>query len=633
MSIIQRLWRHQPGKYFCLSTKDRKGEWEDHFFSVGEIGKIPKFLKENHDKNLYFCPHGFNKRRRLKKYAVLPKLLYADLDETNPVTLPVKPTVAIESSPGRFVGLWLVDQEINEDLNKGLTYLCKADPGGWDLTQVLRVPNTINYKYESMPKVRLRWSDGPEYSLDEIRKRIPVEDVKHKEVVNDVYAIFKKYEKQLTPFARRELLKGRPERGKRSEVFWRLSQEVIEAGMDSDEAYLILKASPWNKFAGRSSERTQLKREIKKAVTNHITKGSKRQTYIEPGEDEEKESYKFLSRSLEEVEIEKLDWIWYPYLARGELTILEGDPGLGKSYLAQIVSMYIADGKPLPSVKMIKPIQGKIAYFDIENSSGTVTKRRLTDNGCKNFKNFFQEEEAFSIRDEDTIDRVYDAIEYLRPTLVVFDTLNTYVGKTDTHNGADSQQAFRHFRDIAKRFDCSVLVLRHLTKSSKERALYRGQGSISFTGLARVVMTVGTMPEEPDVKAMAITKINVTKAPPTLTFTINSLPDTLQAQDRSRFEWGEWVNISSDEIVMSRPIEPKQGDTVREARQFLWEVLGEEGLELAQIRQAADARAVSLRTVYRAAEELGVIKRRTGFGKKKRTLWILPPSAKDEKKD
>lgn len=296
-----------------------------------------------------------------------------------------------------------------------------------------------------------------------------------------------------------------------------------------------------------------------------------------------------------------------------------------------MVALAIADGLSLPSVKRLKPVCGKVAYFDIENSSGTVTKRRLIDNGCKNFDNFFQEEETFSIRDEEDIDDIYSAIEELRPVLVVFDTINTYMGKTDTHNASDTQQAFGRFRDMAKRFDCAVLVLRHLTKSSKERALYRGQGSISFTGLARVVMTVGVMPDEPDTKVMAITKINVTKPPKALTFTIDSLPDTLKFQDRSKFSWGDWVDISSDEIVDRKPAEGKNNDVMKDARDFLWDVLDDGGLEMHQIKQAADARSISMRTVYRAANELGIIKKITGFGKKKRTLWVLPESAKDPK--
>src|SRR5690606_13806289 len=120
-----------------------------------------------------------------------------------------------------------------------------------------------------------------------------------------------------------------------SEMIWKLQNTLVECGLTREECFILIKASPWNKFAGRRNEDDQLRRELDKIVNKHF-EGT-------PGE-----TYKFLAKSMEEVEEENLDWIWYPYLARGELTILEGDPGLGKSYLAQMVAGHLLDGKQLP---------------------------------------------------------------------------------------------------------------------------------------------------------------------------------------------------------------------------------------------------------------------------------------------
>lgn len=278
--LIIRIWKDQPGKYFCFSTKDRSSNWEDHFFSRKEFPKIKEFIESNKDKDLYFCPHGFSRRRRLKQFAEAPHLLYADLDEADPSKIEIKPTIAIESSPGRYVGIWLVDKIITEDINRRLTYLVGADKGGWDLTQVLRVPGTYNYKYQSTPKVRLKWLDGPGYKLDDILSQLPTQNGTeapegHQAVA---YEIYKKHEKNLSVFARREILRGRPTRGKRSEVFWRLVQEVMESGLSTEEAYELLRVSPWNKFAGRRNEEEQIKREIKKALKQHLPEGRRHST-------------------------------------------------------------------------------------------------------------------------------------------------------------------------------------------------------------------------------------------------------------------------------------------------------------------------------------------------------------------
>lgn len=612
--LVTKVWRSQPGKYFCLSSKSRSGGWRDRFFTRLQFRLVKPFIEENLDKDLYWCPHGFEQRRRLKDYAVLPKLLWADLDEVSPSEIKPMPTIAWESSPGRYVGLWSLDTELeDEDINRRLTYSIGADLGGWDLTQVLRIPGTHNYKYPQAPRVKMLWEDGPLYTLEEIEGALP-EAKKTEPSFGEAHKIFKRYQKRLTPFARRELLSGRPQRGKRSEVLWRLNKECLEAGMTTDEAFILLRVSPWNKFASRRNGDVQLRRELDKSMKEKFEAAP-----VEVKEEYEHEP--FLTTSLEEIEEEQIDWIWYPYLARKEMTILEGDPGLGKSYLAQIFGAHIVDGRKLPTVKAHKPVKGKVVYFDIENSAGSVTKRRLKDNGCKNLSYYFQEEKFFMIDDDEALNDVYDALERVRPVLVVFDTINTYIGKADTHKASETQQALANFLEIAKRFNCAVVVIRHLTKSTREKALYRGQGNIAFTGFARVVITVGEHPEEQNTRVLAVTKLNITKRPLALTFTIEGLPDTLKAQDRSRFVWGDFVDLSSDDIITVSPAIKKRGTEVED---FLREVLDAGPMGKGELGRAAAARGITMKIVRRVADEIGVIKEIQGFGKRKRSVWKLP---------
>lgn len=628
--LLTKIWKNQPGKYFCISTRDRLKKWEDNFFKRSEFSEIKEFIENNLDKDVYWCPHGFIKPRRLSEYAAIPHLLWADLDEVDPRELgDLMPSVAWESSPGRYAALWHIDDLMTKDLNRRLSYHIGADKGGWDITQVLRVPGTNNYKYTSAPKVRLLWSDGDEFTCDEIEKLIPKE--KKRESVgteNAALKIYRRYEKKLSAFARKELIKGKPTPGKRSEVIWKLAHELIEAGMTRDEAFELLRISPWNKFKDRRDGDTQLKRELDKALEQHLTVSVNGSQTFEEEEDEESEEdqpHIFLSQSMAEVEEEDIDWIWYPYIARGELTILEGDPGLGKSYLAQIVCKHIVDGEKLPSVQYRKPVKGKVAYFDIENSMGSVTKKRLSANGCKNYADYYQDAEPFSIDDDETLNHVHRAIERLKPEIVVFDTLNTYIGKADIHKSSETQQAFKRFVEIARRHKCSVMVLRHLTKSTKTSALYRGQGSIAFTGLARVVMTVGIHPDDPDVRVMAVTKINVTRAPKGLTFTIKGMKDSLDNHDRSVFEWGEFVDITSDDLVSAGPAKTDK-DRTEEVKQFLEEILDSGPMEVNKIIRAAEARSIGRKLLYKVADEMNLTKQISGFAKSRQSTWGIPES-------
>lgn len=626
MRIIIDLWKKQPGKFFCISTKSKSGAWKDNFFKRSELDQVEEFIKDRLDSHdIYFCPHGFRLNRRLKKYAVMPRMLWADLDEVNIKRVRPKPTIAIESSPGRYVGLWRTDRFVNEGLNQRLTYHVGADQGGWDITQVLRVPGTLNHKYINTPTVHTIWEDGPAHRLKNLERILPdvagAGDSSSTETVKSIYA---EWEKRLSPWCRRELLTGKAKPGKRSEVFHRLVQELIEVGVTQAETYELIKASPWNKFAGRRDEEKQLRREIDKVISKKLT------IRITDG-DREAGRDKLVATRLSDVVAKNHNWIWYPYLARGEMTILEGDPGLGKSYMAQMIAKSLCDDDNLPQFdKYKKRNHGNkvVLYCDVENDSATVTKRRLDDNSCQCPEHYYQLEETFSIGDEEKLDQLYELCEELKPSLIVFDTMNHYLGSIDSHKASEVTQTLAEFKVLAKETNSAVLVIRHLTKSNKTKAIYRGQGSIAFTGFARIVMTVGRHPEDEDLNFMAVTKLNIAPEPPALTYEIRRIRDAETFRERSKFVWGTFDSEVSVEAINEDPKKDKKKPTDRqEAEVFLQDLLGDNGpMVVTKVRKAAEAKGVRERTLYRAADSLGVKRVQRGKGKGRLTWWSLPPS-------
>lgn len=630
-NVIIELWKRQPGKYFCISTKSPAGKWKDHFFSPDDFGSIKQFLRDYDDHDIYFCPHGFNRRVRQKEEAVIPNLLWADLDYSDPrnekLFKGLKPTIAIESSPGRYVGLWELDKPMTEDINRRLTYHVEADHGGWDLTQVLRFPGTKNYKYKSQPRVRLMWDDGKVYKRKNIEAKLPEEDEEEEGQVLSAAEVFSEYEGKLPRWVRRELLaKKITGTADRSEMLWKLENACLEAGMTTDEALAVIKRSAWNKFAGRRNEDAQLRREIEKVVNNQFRdkgKGKEKLKRTSDEEDREGEEPRFKFIPMSKIERVNLDFVWEPYLARGEVSILEGDPGLGKSYLAMMVSAMVSVGQRIPTYKKGLPVtQGSVVYFDLENSAGSVTKPRLEDNGFENLTNYYPIEEGFSIDDEDAIAEIYEHLEVIRPSLIVFDTLNTYIGRADAHKAAEVTQAMGVFKKLAKDFNCSVLVLRHLTKGTGS-AMYRGQGSIAFSGSARVVMSVGVDPNDTETRVMCVTKINFAKAPPGLAFRIDERP-----KGKSAFVWGGFVNYSAQEVLdaaSTARAEGKQGTHMQDAMEFLEATITGAAIEMSKLFRMAEKRSINVVMLERAASKMGVIRKtRKGI-----ETWEIRPS-KDE---
>lgn len=640
---IIELWKNIPGKFFCISTKSPSGKWKDNFFSRDEFGDIRAFIKDHRDHDIYFCPHGYNRRVRQSEEAVVPKLLWADLDESNPddrkVFRGLKPALAIQSSPGRYAAVWYTDKVPTEDLNRRLTYHVDADKGGWGLTKVLRYPGTKNYKYDSEPTVRVLWNDDRTLKLAKLRDILPDEDTSESDGEDlDAAEVFAEYQAKLPKWVRRALLADKiTGRQDRSEMLWRLENECIEAGMTMDEAFAVIKRSVWNKFAGRRNEDEILRRELEKAVDLKFKAKPKGKQKLKRKSDEEQREEdedpfagaRFSFKALKDIEREEIDWLWYPYLARREITIIEGDPGFGKSYLAQMICGHIATGQRIPNFYKGRPItKGPVVYFDIENTASTVTKPRLEDNGFIDMDNYYPVEEPFTIDDEEALQEIYEHLEEIKPVVVVFDTLNTYIGRADTHKASETAQAMGTFKQIAQNFDCSVIVLRHLTKGGGS-VHYRGQGSAAITGSARLVMIVGADPDDTDSRAMALHKSNIGVYPPAMRFRIEERP-----KGSSAFIWGGFTHDLTPQTIADAAHDAqkgKRGTHMQDAMEFLESTCGNKWVEADRILKMAEKRSIAPELVERAAQKMGV-KEKTRRGDK---LWkvVLNDKAEGEEEE
>jgi hypothetical protein len=274
--IIEQLWGDQPGDWCCLSTKEPGYSPRDYWFDPDDCD-VEDFIERHLDLSIYFCPHLFAKRHRKKENAVLPRLLYADLDAVNPRGIDLKPTIAITSSPGRFVGLWVTDRAASNELNKRMTRYTGADKSNWKLTQLLRVPGGINHKYPDKPRVRLMWNDGPKYKVRDLEAKLPQLSASINPPRGDRRAsrlteeqIFAKYKlgsvlehnlRSDTDFARRqrktnEWLNRQAASSRelhhvqRWRFFWRLACDLRDKGVSPSESFVLLRDCCWNKYSG-----------------------------------------------------------------------------------------------------------------------------------------------------------------------------------------------------------------------------------------------------------------------------------------------------------------------------------------------------------------------------------------------
>lgn len=634
------IWRRSPGKFFCISTKSAStGKWKDNFFGRNELSRALAFAESQTSSNVYMCPHGFSKARRHKDYSLDPCLLYADLDEMDPRKVSIKPTIAIESSPGRYVGYWYTDEPASEELNRRLCYFIGSDKSGWDRTQVLRVPGTTNFKYKEKPQVKLLWSDGPRYDVAKLEKMVPVEETEKGVVNGDATEIYKRYEKDLPRWVRREFVNPQVQQGKRSEVLWKMINECFEVGMTEEEVFTICWHSPWNKHAERRDGERQMRRELDKAMGRHVggstktagpkTATGKLKSSSADKSEEDPTKRRFEIITMDQVEEEQVDWVVQYMIARRQTSIFEGDPGVGKSYFLMWMCIHFCDGVPLPWMdKHAKVPKMRVLYCDMENSAGSVTKVRLSDNGLKNPQNYMQLDQPFSIDDPDSLGAFEDLVKRFKPDVVIIDPVNIYIGGTDTYRASETQQALHVLKAMAEDYNFALVIVRHLNKSSSGKALYAGNGSIAFAGVARIIATVGWHPEEADMRVVACTKNNVSKFFGSIGYTIEALPDTLAKKDRSRLVYEGHVDYSSDDIVGTS--NQKEEGSVAIAKDLIRDMLkaGPE-INYHALLKNADTRSISETSIRKAAAELGLKKVTKGRGTNRQTL-LVDASSQDE---
>lgn len=640
MSIVTRLWQKQPGDFFFVSYKGPGVEWKDKAFHRDELSEVDEFVRDLADKkmNVYFCPHGFSRPRRLEKYAAIPKLLWADLDHVDPRKLNgTQPNIAWETSEGRFAGMWLIDRPMTKELNRDLTYTIGADKGGWDITQVLRWPGLVNYKYPGGSPGKLlyqRTKDSDVIKVRDLKQHLKIIDKPASSISangvpeSDAASVYKKYHKKLSAKTRTMIL-AKKAVGDRSGVLWQLGFALIEAGLTRDEWITLVASTVWNKFANRPH---QLEREYEKILATKLPAAAAFPLSDDEEHTDENNSFASRIKALSEVEEKDIDWVvpgWFPSKM---ITIIEGDPGIGKSWLTQFLCLKVVSGKRFKTHNQYalpprKP--ASVLYIDLENDVEAVTKRRLRWMGLQDedAHRFLVYDSGFSLSDPDTVDQIreflqarIDAGEPVR--VLAFDTFAAYLGETDAHNSKEVAQMMAIVADLAREFNLAVVLLRHLRKGKDSTPITAGQGSMSFAGMARMIHRVAKHPREEDQLVVKTIKSGISRTEPAVCFQLlegERLKGEVEAPtfvDIIGFDF----EIRDDELGTAPKKEDKV-DTLTEAKLWLQKQLagGPVFKEALLSEMAKRNKNFSERTLDRAAKELQIKMKRNGRGMQ----WIL----------
>lgn len=340
-----------------------------------------------------------------------------------------------------------------------------------------------------------------------------------------------------------------------------------------------------------------------------------------------------IGRLVSQVETEPIEWLWDRRIPLGELTILDGDPGTGKSTFLTDVIARVTTGRSLPYHRG-ESIEGDAMYITTEDSPGRTIRPRLEAAGADvesvrlvtEIEGEDDNPRPFFLPDD--IDPLEQTLHGMDARLVVIDPLMAHLGGSiNAHKDSDVRRALAPLAGVAHRLNVAVVAVRHLNKSGRAKAKYRGGGSIGIIGAARVGLLLAEHPEREGTCVLASVKNNLAVHPSSLTLELVQAPD----HDVARVEWMGATNYTPDELLQGSTSRGRPGEKQREAREFLRDELADGPVPTNDVQEKADEEGIATKTLERAKAALGVDSVKTSFDGPWR--WTLPKEAPDSAAD
>ena len=306
-----------------------------------------------------------------------------------------------------------------------------------------------------------------------------------------------------------------------------------------------------------------------------------------------------LTVPLSSIDPEEVAWLWHPYIALRKVTLIEGDPSVGKTFLVLALAAAVTRGYTMPDqdgrTGAPDPHRaGNVLYITAEDGLADTIRPRADKVGADADRIFVVSPgQQVSLTDPEPI---AEAIARHQAKLLVLDPLQAFLGSEMDMNTTNQVRPFMHIlSDMADRYNCSMLAIRHWTKSPGGKARYRGQGSIDFVAAARSVLALGESPEDESLRIIAQSKNSLGAIGRSLVFKISE----------EGLEWCGTSELTADELSAMQP--KKRQHQRNNAMQWLKDYLHDGPQASLSILAAAESVGIPERTLRRAKEVLGIL--------------------------
>lgn len=301
---------------------------------------------------------------------------------------------------------------------------------------------------------------------------------------------------------------------------------------------------------------------------------------------------------MSQVEVEKIQWVWYPYIPYGKITVVQGDPGEGKTTFVLALIALLTKGESLPEEETgAEPIN--VIYQTAEDGLADTIKPRLLSVGadCSRVLVIDENEVELTLSDE----RLEQAIKKTNAKVIVLDPIQAYLGgDVDMHRANEIRPIMKRLALLAERTDCAVILIGHMNKMGGAKSAYRGLGSIDIRAAVRSVLVVGRVKDEPTLRIVAHDKSNLAPEGKSIAFELD--PDT-------GFAWKGYCETTVDELLCGNG---SLLSKTAQAEKLLKDLLSEGEMLSEEITNQAKELDISNRTLKIAKQNIGVKSFRKG---------------------
>lgn len=334
-------------------------------------------------------------------------------------------------------------------------------------------------------------------------------------------------------------------------------------------------------------------------------------------------------RCFSDIEAKSVNWLWKEYIAYGKVTMIAGNPDVGKSqttaYIAAIVTTggVWFDGTSCGAKK-------NVVVLSAEDEPEDTIRPRLeaagADLDCVFTLDAIVDKDKQNCRilnlktDLNQLNNVLNEIQNVG--VIIIDPITAYLGNTDSHKNAEVRALLAPLNELASKHGIAIICVSHLNKNVQSQAIMRVMGSLAFVAAARATFLVVQDPVDDHRRLFLPMKNNISKNKTGFSFTIESyqLPSGIET---SRVVWSNEVVTATVDEVMSLQQNFEGHGALEDAKEFLLQILADEQVPVQQIQVEAKNAGHAWATIKRAKKELQILANKTGL--KEGWVWVLPP--------